>query len=69
MNERELKDAIALKTMQLEATMAAQTTYDELTAIYKDLKELKCQLVWLEHLISNEKGVYYYKTRRHEPCE
>ena len=58
MNERELKDSIALKTMQLEAAMATQTTYEELMKIYRELKELKYQLARWQNLISNEKGVH-----------
>jgi hypothetical protein len=59
MNERELKDAIALKTMQLEAAMASQKPYEELTKIYKELKELKYQLVQLENFTSKE-GTWIY---------
>lgn len=57
MNERELKDVIALTTMQFEAAMATQRPHAELMRIYKELKELKYQLMELENFTSKEKDV------------
>jgi hypothetical protein len=57
MSEREVKDAIALKTMQFEAAMATQRPHRELMKIYKELKELKYRLLELENFTPKEKDV------------
>jgi hypothetical protein len=57
MNTKELKDAISLKTFEFEGAMAAQRPHNELMTIYKELKELKYQLVLVENIIQTEKDL------------
>jgi hypothetical protein len=57
MNARQLKDAIALTTLQFEAATVAGKPHTELMKIYKQLKELKYQLVQAENFIMKEEDL------------
>lgn len=54
MKARELKDAITLKTLEFETAVATGKPNKEVMRLYKELKELKYQLV-IEENVSSEK--------------
>jgi phosphoglycolate phosphatase-like HAD superfamily hydrolase len=54
MKSRELKDAITLKTLEFETAVATGKPNKEVMRLYKQLKELKYQLV-IEENVSSEK--------------
>lgn len=49
MEKIELKIAIQAKTMQFETALEKKLPYEELSAIYKELKELQYQLTQIEN--------------------
>lgn len=50
----DLKIAIQAKTMQFERALAKQLPYEELSRIYKELKELQYQLTQCENQIETQ---------------
>jgi hypothetical protein len=50
----DLKEAIKAKTIQFETVLESGWTNAELMHIYKELKELKCQLVQAENFVDNK---------------
>ena len=57
MNQSVLNDAISLKTLEFETAMVEERPYKELMQIYKELKELKYQLVQVENCIMEKKDL------------
>lgn len=55
MKAGDLKSAIALKTIEFETALATEKPNTELIRIYKELKELKYQLVKLETFVWEER--------------
>jgi hypothetical protein len=54
MNKQELKAAVESKTIEFETAMAEGKSNGELMEIYKELKELKYQLVKAENVTAQE---------------
>jgi len=57
MKANELKDAIALKTLEFETAVATGKPNKEVMRLYKQLKELKYQLVIAENALSEQKDL------------
>ena len=57
MKARELKDAITLKTLEFETAVATGKPNKEVMRLYKELKELKYQLVIEENVASEKKDL------------
>ena len=57
MKVRELKDAITLKTLEFETAVATGKPNKEVMRLYKELKELKYQLVIEENVFTEKKDL------------
>ena len=57
MKANEIKDAITLKTLELETAVVAGKPSKEVMRLYKELKELKYQLVVAENAVFDEKDL------------
>ena len=57
MKARELKDAITLKTLEFETAVTTGKPNKEVMRLYKELKELKYQLVIEENVASEKKDL------------
>jgi hypothetical protein len=57
MKSNELKDAITLKTFEFETAVATGKPNKEIMRLYKELKELKYQLVIAENVFFDKKDL------------
>jgi len=57
MKANELKDAITLKTLEFETAVATAKPDKEVMRLYKELKELKYQLVIVENVLSKQEDL------------
>jgi hypothetical protein len=57
MKANELKNAITLKTLEFETAVAASKPNKEVMKLYKELKELKYQLVLAENVSLDKKDL------------
>ena len=57
MKSNELKDAITLKTLEFETAVATGKPNREIMKLYRELKELKYQLVIAENVLFDKKDL------------